>query len=274
MLFNKLNIKGFKAIIIISVSVIVCNCVPVKKQLLVRDHKKKNLKEIRKTDTTLLYQPFEYRLKSGDLLSINLISLAKGEYDLSSLSQQGNIAPKNGGGGTAQTGYAVNDSGYVSFPVLGTIKVGGLSLKETEKLVQQKVNGILDNTTANIRMLNYYVYLIGEVNAQGQIFAPTDRITLLEAIAFAGGLTDYTDRAHIKIVRNYDNRAHIYYVDLSNQDLLTMKQIYLLPNDIVMFEPLRAKVVKAYTIPNISLLISAVTLVLTLSFTFSNLLNR
>lgn len=278
MLSNHLKTSLLRLFLVSLTALFLSYCVPVKKQLILKDLNKKTLKALRTTDTTLLYQPFEYKLKTGDILAINLVSFAKGEYDLSSLSQQGNISVGgNRGGGGAQvgnTGYIINDSGYVIFPVLGRIKVSGLNIKEAQLLVQQKVDAILANTTANISMLNYYVYLLGEISTQGQVFAQSDRITLLEAIANAGGFTDFTDRSNIKIVRNQNNTAHIYYVDLSDQNFITKQQVYLLPNDIVVFEPLRAKVTKTYTIPNISLIITSLTLFLTLTLTFSNLLNR
>ncbi len=279
MLYNRLKTKSIHQIFALCLLAILWQCVPVKKQLIVKDYKRKTLKELRLTDTTLIYQPFEYKLKPSDVLSISLTSLAKGEYDLSSLSQQGNISMNSGNnGGTQQaggiTGYTVSDSGFVIFPVLGKINVSNLSLKQSQLLVQQKVNEILDNTTANVRMLNYYIYMMGEISTQGRLFAPTDKLTLLEAIAIAGGFTDFSDRANIKIVRNQGNTAHIYYVNMANQDLLTKPQIYLLPNDIVIIEPLRAKVVKTYAIPNISLVVSSLTLILTITLAFSNLLNR
>jgi len=284
MSYNRLKTKPAYYLLFAIVATMLWHCVPLKKQMIVKDMKRKTLRELRKTDTTLIYQPFEYRLKSGDVLSISLTSFAKGEYDLSSLSQQGNIAMggvgpggqagAQGGGQGGITGYTVNDSGFVIFPVLGKIKVGELSLKESRLLVQKKVNEILDNTNANLQMVNYYIYMMGEITTQGQLFAPKDRITLLEAVALAGGFTDFADRSNIKIVRNQGNTAHIYYVSLANQDLLTMQKVYLLPNDIIIVEPLRAKVVRNYTIPNISLIVSSLTLVFTLSLAFSNLLNR
>jgi polysaccharide biosynthesis/export protein len=277
MLYKLLKTKSLQIVLVLISIVYLWNCVPVKKQLILKDSKRKTLKELRMVDTTLLYQPFEYKLKSGDVLAINLVSFAKGEYDLSSLSSTGNVAFNNGGANAqqnGQTGYIVNDSGFVIFPVLGKIKVANLSLKEAQTLVQQQVSGILDNTLANITMLNYYVYIMGEVTTQGQIIARRDRLTLVEVIANSGGFTDFADRDHIKIIRNQNNTAHIYYVNMSNQDLLTTSQVYLLPNDVIIVEPLRAKVAKTYTIPNISLIVSSVTLIITLSLTLSNLLNR
>lgn len=266
-------------IVYIISSLCLWNCVPVKKQLIVRDLKRKTLKEIRQTDTTIQYPQFEYKLKRGDVLAINLVSMAKGEYDLTSLSQQGNVSMMGTRGGAqsnmqnAMTGYVVNDSGYVIFPVLGAIKLAGYNLDEAEGKVQEKVNMILDNTTANLRMLNFFVYLMGEAASQGPVYAQNDKLTLLEAIALGGGLTDFADRAHIKIIRNQNNKAHIYYVNLSDQELLAKNNIYLLPNDIVIIEPLRAKVVKTYTIPNITLLMSSLTLILTLTLTLNNILD-
>lgn len=253
-------------------------CVPVRKQLVLKDKKFKTLKGFRTVDTTLTYPYYSYKLKKNDILSLNFSSITKGEYDISQLGQQGNYGAAGGrmmGGGMqngpGNTGFIVNDTGYVVIPVLGALKLEGYTLKEAEKLIQTKTNELLVNTHVNVRLISFFIYMMGEIGSQGQVFAPGDRLTLIEAIALSGGFTDYSDRQHIKIIRNQNHTAHIYYVDLSDQNFITQSQIYLLPQDIVVIEPLRAKVVKNYAIPNITLMLSTVTFMLSLTLTILNL---
>lgn len=267
-----------KSIFLLALVSAIYSCVPVKQQLIVKDPTKKTLKQLRKVDTLLQYPDYTYKLKEKDILSFQIVTLERGEYDLQQLSNQGNVSAMGGrnmqnmGAQNGGAGYIINDSGYVLLPLVGKIYAKGLTITECEAKVQAEMDKLLANTTVRLRMLNFIVYLTGEVLNAGPIIAPGDRITLLELIAMSGGFTDFSDRKNIKIVRNIENSAHIYYVDLSNQNLLTQPRIYLLPNDIVIVEPLRAKVVKAYTIPNITLGISSFTLLLTLYLTLGRFL--
>jgi polysaccharide export outer membrane protein len=275
----KKNIFKLKYIYIVSVLVFfsLSRCVPVKKQMIVKDLKRKTLKSLKEVDTILNYPQYTYRLKKNDILAMSFGNITKGEYDITELGKQGSYSAVAGRvqggmqGSPNNSGYIVNDSGYVILPVLGAIKVLGLTLKEAEREIQIKTNELLDNTTVNVRLISFFVYMMGEVNMQGQVFAPGDRLTIIEAIALSGGLTDYADRQRIKIIRNQNNQAHIYYIDLSDQNLIQKNEIYLLPQDIIIVEPLRDKVLRTYTIPNITLALSSLTFLLTLTLTFLNL---
>jgi polysaccharide biosynthesis/export protein len=248
------------------------SCVPIKKQIFLRDITKKNLKEIRKTDTTLAYPSYKYLLQPKDIISIKLTNVTKGEFDLSQLSEQGNNLVSSGV--TGGSGYIVSDSGYVFIPLMGKIKVADLTIEEAQQKIQLITNHFFDNTIVNIKMLNFYVYLLGESTFKGKVNANSDRLTLVELMAITGGVAEYGDYRNIRIIRNIDNKAHIYYVNLLNQDLITQNSIYLKPNDVIYIEPLRAKTFKSYTFPNITLGITSVSFILALYLSIHSLLKQ
>lgn len=249
-------------------------CVPLKRQIILQDKSKKTVLQLHKTDTVLYMLPFDYKLKPKDIVSVSLLSLIKGEYDLSTLGQQGNAAMggnQQQGGGNSNTGYIIDNNGEIKLPILGKIKIKGLNIEDAGFEIQKVVDKYLDNVSVNVTMLNYYVVMMGEIMIQGRVNAEGNKLTLFDAIAFSGGFNEFANRNNIKIVRRDSLKTHIFYVDATNEDLLTTSKVYLMPNDIVIVEPMRAKNLRTYSLTNISLLVSTVTLSLTLIFSFRNL---
>jgi polysaccharide export outer membrane protein len=246
-------------------------CVPLKRQIIIQDKSKKTLRQLQTTDTVLYMPAFEYKLKPKDILGVRFTNLLKGENDLSTLSQQGNtIIDANQAG----AGFIIDSLGYIQFPILGRIKISDMNISDAEKEIQKKVNTYLDNVNVNIKMLNFYVIMMGEIASQGKIMAEGDKLTLLEAIAYSGGFKEFANRNKIKIIRRENLKVHIFYVDITDEDLLTVSNIYLMPNDIIIVDPLRVKNLKAYSIANITLGISGISLFIALFFGFKNLLSR
>lgn len=278
MWYKKLNIRNIGLLLFLCV--ILQFCVPMKRQILLQDKSKKTLRALQMVDTMLLMPSFEYKLKSKDIISINFMSLVKGEYDLSTLSQQGNISSNGGqmgginGQNIGNSGYIIDDNGEIYLPMLGKIKVSGLNVEQATKEIQKVVDKYLDNMVVNIKMLNFYVILMGEITTQGRISAEGNSLTLVEAIAIAGGFKEFANRNKIKIIRRDLLNTHIFYVDATDQNILTLNQIYLMPNDIIMIEPLRVKNMRTYSLPNITLIVSSLALAVTLLFTFRNIFSR
>lgn len=268
------NIKKYQKLLFLILSVIVLQfCVPLKRQIILQDKSRKTVAKLHETDTILYMLPFDYKLKPKDIVSVGLLSLIKGEYDLSTLAQQGNASMGGGqqGGGNTNLGYIIDNNGEIKLPILGKIKIAGLNIEGVGLEIQKVVDKYLDNVSVNVTMLNYYVVMMGEIMIQGKVYAEGNKLTLFDAIAFAGGFNEFANRNKIKIVRRDSLKTHIFYIDATNQDILTTSKVYLMPNDIIIVEAMRAKNLRTYSITNISLLVSTVTLSLTLIFSFRNI---
>ncbi len=247
-------------------------CVPLRKQILLQDLTKKSVRQLQTTDTLLPIQSFKYLLKPRDMLMVNMNNITnKGEYDISSFSAAG------GGNGQmmqqniGMVGYEIDSTGCILLPVIGTVKVMGYSVVEAEKIIQKLALKYIDNVIVSVRMINYFVYVIGETNLQGKLQVSQDRITVPEAIALSGGFKEFANRAKVKLIRQNNNKTHIYYINFLDQNLLTTQDLYLLPGDVVVVDPLRSKNVKTYTIANISLFISTLSIAILLYFNLRNL---
>ncbi len=148
-------------------------------------------------------------------------------------------------GGASQLGQDMQDSGvlvdtkgYISLPLVNSIKVSGLTQTEAASLITQKYKRYLKIPTVYVEVLNKRLYVIGEVRKPGPVKLDREKLTLLEALAFAGDLTDAAVRDNILILsRNAENKPYIRSVDMTNFDQLSIENMMLRPNDVVYVQP-------------------------------------
>ncbi len=138
-------------------------------------------------------------------------------------------------------GYLVGGNGAISFPELGEINVKGLRIEEVKELLGQKLSIYLKNPVVVVRLINFKITVSGEVTREGSFNVFNERITLPEAIARAGGLTDYANRESILLVRESEGVRSYERIDLLSADVFTSDYYYLKQNDLIYVEPIRAK---------------------------------
>ena len=146
--------------------------------------------------------------------------------------------------GSLQT-YLVDNDGTIEFPVLGTLKVGGLTKSECEKMVHDKILPYLnakENPVVTVRMANYKISVLGEVNRPGVFTVNNEKINIFEALAQAGDLTIYGVRDNVKLIReNANGRKEIHTIILNDANLINSPYYYLQQNDILYVEPNNVK---------------------------------
>ncbi len=131
------------------------------------------------------------------------------------------------------TGYLINDSGYVYIPLVGNIKAAGKTLGEVRKIIRDSISKNLTNAVVNVRLTSFNVYLLGEVSIQGQIKFYKERVSILEAISKAGGITQSGDRKNVYVIRRQDSIYNVYKLDLTNKNIIGQKDFFIQPNDII-----------------------------------------
>ncbi len=129
----------------------------------------------------------------------------------------------------------------VEIPVLGTIKVGGLSMSGCTDSLMQRAGVYFKQPLVNIQLVSFKVTLLGEIKSPGMKALTMENSTVLDAIASAGDLTDYGNRKNIKVIRN----KMVYYLDLTDIHIIESEGYYLNSNDIVYIEPVRRKAVQS-----------------------------
>jgi polysaccharide export outer membrane protein len=140
-------------------------------------------------------------------------------------------------------GYSVDKDGEIDFPMLGKIKVAGLTRRELVELIKSSLveADYINEPIVTVQFMNFRVHVIGEVTRPGTYDINGEHITLLEALGMAGDLTVFGKRENVKIIREKGGERTIYKVDLGSSDLFNSPAYYLQQNDIVYVEPNKYK---------------------------------
>ena len=143
---------------------------------------------------------------------------------------------------TLQT-YLVDNDGDINFPVLGELKLGGLTKKEAEQLIIDRLKPYIKETPiVTVRMVNYKISVIGEVARPGTFTISNEKVNLLEALAMAGDMTVYGLRDNVKLIREDANgKQQIVTLDLNKAETILSPYYWLQQNDIVYVTPNKAK---------------------------------
>lgn len=178
-------------------------------------------------------------------------------------------------------GYMVDDQGYIDMPVLGQIKVEGLTRDETARLIKNELisRELLKEAVVTVEYLNLKVSVLGEVNRPGRYGIDRDEYTILDALSAAGDLTIFGQREHVKVLRLEDGKRRTYEVNLcSAKDVLSSEVYYLQQNDIVIVDPndvrMRQSTVNGNSMRTASTWISAASLLSTIAFSLISYFNR
>ena len=163
-------------------------------------------------------------------------------------------------------GYTVSDSGTITLPILGDIYVVGSTIEEVKESIKTRASGYLKDAVVIVKLLSFKFTVIGEVNRPGTYKNFNNQLTVLDAIGMAGDITDYGNRNKILVVRPTYSGSKTYRIDVQRKDLLKSEGFFLLPNDIVIVEPIKSKPFQL-NIPTMTLVLTSIsTLILVLNF--------
>lgn len=141
--------------------------------------------------------------------------------------------------------YLVDNDGHIDFPLVGTLKVGGLTKSDCEELIRSKILPYLnknENPIVTVRMTNYKISVLGEVNKPGMFTVNNEKINILEALAQAGDLTIWGVRDKVKLIReDATGKKEMHVLNLNDASIINSPYYYLQQNDIVYVEPNKVK---------------------------------
>lgn len=188
-------------------------------------------------------------IQRGDLLRITVSSLNPesnllfnaGVLDTQTdLRQSTNLVSLN-------QGYLVDKEGNINFPVLGKVRLGGMTKDESVNEMTKLIEEYVKDPIVNITFLNFKVTVIGEVARPGTFTLTNDRITLLEALGLAGDMTQYGKRENVLIIRDENGVRKAVRLNLNKKEVLNSPYYTLHQNDVVYVEPDRIKAILAST---------------------------
>ncbi len=205
---------------------------------------------------------FKYNIQPGDILYVRITTVERAyqeflERETASLSDRF-IANE---ASLYLTGYTVDEEGYITLPGLGKVNVKGITINEAESLVQDKVNELFINASAVVKLANYQVTVMGEVARPGVFLNYQNEVTIFDALAKAGNITDFGNRENVLVMRPSDAGTKTFKIDLTRAAALGSEAYFLLPNDIVIVEPNTTKVFRLNA-PTLTFAFSALSTIL------------
>ena len=236
----KIKMKLSKVVCLLALStLLVSGCTSYKKSLYLQNEQVLN--------ESLEGQLYDFRIMPKDELTI-VVSTTDPEASAPFYRKIGQS--KEGGSSSINSqnanllAYLVDNNGYIDFPVLGMIKVMGLTNRECEALLRQKLQPYLKEVpNVTVRTSNYKFSVLGEVGKPGTYTTDAEKVTIFEALAQAGDMTLFSIRNDVQLLREDSlGVRRVYHLDLTQADVAQSPYFYLQQNDVVYVKPTRAKV--------------------------------
>jgi polysaccharide export outer membrane protein len=191
---------------------------------------------------------FENPIQKNDQLTITVGG--SNILDLPVLNSGNSLVTGTSGmppGGVA--GYFVEADGNIKIPYVGKVHAEGLTRLQLEDTLTLLFKDFTKNPVVNVRFLNYYFSVLGEVAAKGRFNMPGERTTILDAISMAGDVTEYGKRDNILVIREVNGQRIFARVSLLSKNLFNSPYYYLKTNDIIYVEPVKSKFIARKGVP-------------------------
>lgn len=166
-------------------------------------------------------------------------------------------------GGDNQKTFLVDEEGNIEFPVLGKIKLAGLTRNEAIQYMKGLLRSEIIDPGVSISITNYRITVLGEVGSPGTYPLLNEKVTILEALGMAGDLTINGMRENVLVIRDEGEERNFYRVNLTSEEVFTSPVYYLSQNDVVYVEPNQAKINTSANTRNLSIIISVASFLLT-----------
>ena len=269
-----------KSIVILVAALALAGCQSYKKVPYLQSYESltdKSYKEIVINEVSQQDTLYDARIQPKDLLNITINTTAPQAAAPFNLTMQtySNMA-QTGTSTTSQPAlqqYLVDNAGEIDFPVIGRLKVGGLTKNAAEGLIREKLRPYLKETPiVTVRMPNYKISVLGEVNSPGTFTISNEKVNIFEALAMAGDMTIYGIRNNVKLIREDNNgRRDVISLNLNEQNILHSPYYYMQQNDILYVAPNKTKAKNASVSNSTTIWISVVTSLVSLASLIVNI---
>jgi polysaccharide export outer membrane protein len=247
--------------IIIAVSFL-ASCISNKKTVYLQDKDQKKPHDALVDHTyDALYE--ELLIETGDIISVKINQLqlvSETEYRITS-SEEDEMLNRS----TTHPylyGFPVNEDGDVFLPMIGKINVIGLTINEATDKVALIANNSYNDPTVKIFLLNFTVTVLGEVRQPGEIPVYNNKMTVFQALGRVNDMGDYANREAVRIIRTRNNQNRIFHIDLTDETLLGMKELYLQPQDVILVKHQKRK---KFTVNDNQMIFSTASLMIALA---------
>jgi polysaccharide export outer membrane protein len=206
-----------------------------------------------------------FKIQSNDLLSIVVSAYnpnAVKPFNLGNGTQSSSDDTSDPYGSAQQQAYLTAQDGTIDFPVLGRVKVAGLTRTELSELLVKRISEYVKDPIVTIRILNFKISVLGEVSQPGTYNIQGERLTLPEALGLAGDMTIFGRRDNVLVIRDTGNGKEYKYLDFRDSSVLNSDFYYLQQNDVIYVEPNNAQIQSSSFNRNTTIYISIASLLL------------
>lgn len=173
----------------------------------------------------------ETHIEALEMSRLNMAGTSNGEQQISDTYK--NRAQRQ------VSGYLVDEQGFITFPVLGKLNVAGLQHDSVETIIQQRlISGeYVTDPVVTVSPMNFRVSVVGEVRTPKELYITGERLTIFEALAMCGDITDSGRRDNVVVMREINGSVIPIEINLTQKTLFDSEAYYLQQNDIVYVEP-------------------------------------
>lgn len=158
-------------------------------------------------------------------------------------------------------GLPINEKGVLTIPLIGDFNAMGLTLDELNEQITNQAKQVYSTVSVKTFLLTQNITVLGEVPRSGRFQYYTENINIFDAIALAGGFTDFSDRENVKIIRDQGGTTEILHVNLNDLNHFDASKLMLQNNDVLVLSPQKRK--RLVTNNNFSVVLSSVTVLVT-----------
>lgn len=182
---------------------------------------------------------FTMKLFAGDIISVELYTVNPDAFPGFGIGGDRSVVVDNRS--AYEKGFMLDQKGDVTLPYIGTMHMADMTIPEAHDSIVERFKKYIDEPVVVVKKLSFKVSIVGEVVRPGLFYVPNEQLTLIEALAMAGDLTNYADRTQIKIIRKAEVGSEELIVDLTSKNAFTGATRYVYPDDIIYIPPTRKK---------------------------------
>lgn len=180
---------------------------------------------------------YTQKLQAGDILTIQIATPDNVGIQPFNISNQNADVAEVGSNNSSLILHTIKPDGTIEYPILGKLKIAGLSVQETHDLLQSKLKIYLKNPFVHIEWINFKFTVLGQVNKPGTYKVQGERTTFFEALGMAGDLDIYGNRKDILLIREQNGMQKYISIDLTKKDILNSEAYFIKQNDVIIVSP-------------------------------------
>lgn len=210
-------------------------------------------------------------IQPNDILQVSILTLDPAANNILTTANTSSFSVQPGSSvvsGTPQaiSGFLVDSRGYIELPVIGKIRLAGLTTAIARDSIHNAVSRFYKDPVINVRFTNFSITVLGEVARPATYVVPSEKVSVIDAIGMAGDLTIFGKRENVLLVRDSAGQKQFIRFNLNSSQTFLSPYYYLRQGDVVYVEPNKAKVASsdARGSRNIALIASGLSVIIAL----------